>query len=274
MIEKKNLKILATKYTIKLLNENEIPSRLKKNTGTNDKIDKEKYSKFINYRKNWINVFKDLYDFYFLFTSQATRFIKITPLKENIKESITEHSEFLKFQEYFIHQRNTNNYPPEKLGLLSILHTAFNKEIEKQLLPNKLKNPLAEDLRQKGIVTINGIEIKLWQHHSKQSINDQLNWNKLKDFKLLNEKSTGENGNILLTGVFQIPRTEVAEYAVKLNFNVKSSVSKFIDYIVIGTENVSPSKIAKAIDYNKKGADIKIITEDTFLTLIAENINL
>jgi NAD-dependent DNA ligase len=138
--------------------------------------------------------------------------------------------------------------------------------------PIKLKNKNAEKLRKKGIVTINGIEIKLWQHHNKQNIDDQLSWNKLKDFTKLNENSTGENGNIILTGIFQIPRKEVAEYAVKLNFNVRSTVSKFTDYIIIGTENVSPSKIAKAIEYNKNGAHIKIITEDTFLTIIAENL--
>ena len=52
MIEKKNLKVLATKYTIKILKETEIPPRFKKDFSTKDKLDKEKYSKFITYKKN------------------------------------------------------------------------------------------------------------------------------------------------------------------------------------------------------------------------------
>lgn len=153
-----------------------------------------------------------------------------------------------------------------------IIEVSLEPEKHLKKEPIKLKNTKAESLRKKGYVIIDGIEIKLWQQNNQQTIKDQLTWNKLSNFTELNTNSTGENGNIILTGVFQIPRKEVANYATKLNFKVRSDVSKFTDYIVIGTENVSPSKIAKAIQYNKKGANIKIITEDTFLTLISKNL--
>lgn len=59
-----------------------------------------------------------------------------------------------------------------------------------------------------------------------------------------------------------------AKYSVKLGFKVLAEVSKFTDYIVISNENVSPSRIAKAIEINKIFPNgIKFIEENTFLRL-------
>lgn len=135
-----------------------------------------------------------------------------------------------------------------------------------------LKNKAAEALRQKKIINIDGIEVNLWQNHSQHSINTQQTWNKIKSYTDLNENTTGESGNLVITGTFQIPRKEAADYAIKLGFNVRSGVSKFTDYVVVGSENVSPTKVAKALKVNKKiDNKIKFIDENTFLELVIEN---
>lgn len=178
---------------------------------------------------------------------------------------------------YFILKNDSSKSTKKKSNNIVTVSTSSDNFDKKNSSKTKikLKNKEAEKLRKDGTVTIDGIQINLWQNHNQQTVKDQLTWNKLGSVSELNLKSTGENGNIILTGVFQIPRKEVAAYATQLNFKIKTEVSKFIDYIVIGTENVSPSKIAKALEYNKnKGANIKFITEDTFLTLIAENIEI
>jgi NAD-dependent DNA ligase len=69
----------------------------------------------------------------------------------------------------------------------------------------------------------------------------------------------------------QIPREEVAEYATGCGYFVRGSVSRKTDYLVVGTENVSPSKVAKVNLLNDEGCDIKIITENTFLELISDD---
>lgn len=167
-----------------------------------------------------------------------------------------------------------NFFKKKKKPLLTVQATPKKEDSTKaEKKPTlKLKNQEAEELRQKGTITIDGLKINLWKNHNKQNIEDQITWNKIESFKNLNQTTTGENGKIVITGVFQIPRKEVAEYAIKFNFEVKSTVSKFTDYIILGTENVSPSKIAKAIKHNSQGANIKFVSENTFLTMISENL--
>ena len=175
-----------------------------------------------------------------------------------------------------IEKRKKENYDDE-LGKLCMLHNAFQEELERKINYTsvdiiRLKNEEAQYLREKGKIAIDGIEINLWQGHSFASVSTQETWNKIKSYTFLNSLSDGENGHIVITGVLQIPRQEAAEYATKLGFKVHSNPSKTTNIIVIGSENVSPSKIAKAIELNKNGAEIKFMDELTFLSMMAENI--
>jgi len=115
-----------------------------------------------------------------------------------------------------------------------------------------LKNKDAQLLKEKVKIVIDGIEINLWQHHTYHSVSSYEGWNKVKSFTDLNSKTSGENGDLVFTGIFQIPRKEALEYAIKLGFKVHSNVSKNTNFVIIGSENVSPSKISKALRLNKE----------------------
>lgn len=136
----------------------------------------------------------------------------------------------------------------------------------------RLKNKLANQLMKKGQIIIDGIEINLWQGHTTYTVNNSLTWNKIISYSELNSHTEGENGDLVFTGVMQIPRQEASEYAVKIGFNVRQQPSTNTDFIIIGSENVSPSKIAKALQLNKKACDIKFIDETTFLSLVSEHL--
>ena len=137
-----------------------------------------------------------------------------------------------------------------------------------------LKNSLAQQLFEQEEVVIDGVSISLWRGHSANSINIQQTWNKIRSFAELNNNNTGVNGIIVFTGVMQIPRREAAKYAIKLGFNIRATVSHKSSFLVVGSENVSPSKVAKVIEYNSEGAEIHIIDEMSFLHLVQDNIDL
>ncbi len=145
------------------------------------------------------------------------------------------------------------------------------KVIEKEI---KLKNPLAQKLLKQRKIVIDEIEINLWTGHSVNSFDLHKSWNKIKSYTQLNLRSEGANGTVVLTGVMQIPRAEIAEYAVCLGFKVHSNISKKTNFLVIGTENVSPSKVAHVIELNKAGANIQFVDEFSFLQIISENFDI
>ena len=137
----------------------------------------------------------------------------------------------------------------------------------------ELKNKLADLLMKEGKIEIEGIEINLWHGHTFYSVENQINWNKIISYTELNSHSAGETGSIVFTGVMQISRQEAADYAIKLGFNVHSTVTSKTDFVIIGTENVSPTKIARVIEFNKRDdINIKIIDEITFLSVVSEHL--
>ena len=135
-----------------------------------------------------------------------------------------------------------------------------------------LKNRLANKLMQFGHIVIDGIEINLWQGNAQYTWTNNKSWNRIKSFSELNSYNFGENGSVVFTGVMQVPRQEAADYAVKLGFNVHQQPSVNTDFLIIGSENVSPTKIARAIQLNKKDADIRLIDELTFLSIVSEHL--
>jgi len=147
------------------------------------------------------------------------------------------------------------------------------KEVEKKTKEYcPLKSAEAENLRQQGKIVVEGIEVNLWQKHSTDTVADNA-WNDVKSYAELNAQTDGKLGKVVISGTMQIPRSEASEIASNLGFKVHSNVSKLTDFMVIGTRNVSPSKIAKALKLNENGADIKFVDVNTCLEVLAENMN-
>jgi NAD-dependent DNA ligase len=138
----------------------------------------------------------------------------------------------------------------------------------------QLKNKLAQDLLEQEVIILEGKEVKLWTGPSSSNIQLQEAWNKIKSYTELNDNTTGENGSVVFTGKMQMQRQEIAYCATKLGFNVHSSVSRNTDYLIFGTENVSPTKVAESIELNAQGANIQFVDEDAFLRLIFDNFDL
>ena len=137
-----------------------------------------------------------------------------------------------------------------------------------------LKNSLAQRLFEQHEIVIDGIRIKLWRGHTYDNVKVNQTWNRIKSFAEINESAIGDNGFVVFTGIMQIPRAEAAEYAIKLGFKIRATVSRKTDFVVIGSENVSPSKVARVIELNKDGADIHFVDEISFLQLVEDNIDL
>jgi NAD-dependent DNA ligase len=135
----------------------------------------------------------------------------------------------------------------------------------------KLKDNKAQKLMEQKTIVLNGIEINLWQGHSRDSVLVQESWNKIQSYTELNKNATGVNGQIVFTGIMQIPRDEASQYAIDLGFKVNSSVSSKTDFVIIGSSNVSPCKISKALELQKKGIQIEFVDEISFLELIIQN---
>lgn len=85
---------------------------------------------------------------------------------------------------------------------------------------------------------------------------------------------------IVFTGELHISRAEAMQLAVDVGAKVTSSVSRKTNYLVVGKQDLSlvgsdglSSKQEKAYELNKQGkADIKIISEDDFLSLVNQGV--
>lgn len=217
---------------------------------------------------------------------QAKRFLISDPQIEGWETTCVDCQDFLNFYDFFMQRRDVDNCCDDELGKLSALLNEFQKVIEKQLGSKptasiaddesevKLKNTAAQALMVQGTCVIDGIEVSFWQGHSYGSVSTQATWNKVKSYTELNSNSSGENGSVCITGVLQIPRQEACEYAASLGFKVRSNISRHTNYVVMGSENVSPSKIAQALELKRDGADIQFMDEIAFLTLLSENMEL
>ncbi|MBI9069869.1 MAG: 3'-5' exoribonuclease [Salinivirgaceae bacterium] len=164
-------------------------------------------------------------------------------------------------------------------GLLYLKLHNNNTAINEEAVDNKhnkvqLKNKLAQKLLEQKTIEINGMTISLWTGQSSSRAQMQRSWNRIKSYTKLNSNTDGENGSIVITGRMQIPRAELAEYAIKLGFKVQSRVSCNTDFLIVGYDNVSPSKVAKAIELIESGAKIEFIDENSFLEMLADNFDL
>lgn len=248
--------------------DSEIPKTKKKDTA----IEKNFAEKVKAWHLTLENIFKH-FDGY-----QTSRLLQSKPIVEDNIKGVTECADFILFYDYLEKRRDTDNCSDEELGCLSMLLMAFQSKIERKLAPKKekkpvqLKNKEAQKLMEKRKVSIDGVELNLWHGHSFDSISVQEGWNKVKSFTEMNQKTNGENGSLVFTGVMQITRQEAENYAVNLGFKVHGDVSRNTNYVVVGSENVSPTKITKVNKLKAKGVAIRIISEVEFLEMVSEYI--
>lgn len=98
--------------------------------------------------------------------------------------------------------------------------------------------------------------------------------------KIPNTPITGRN--IVFSGSFSVTRESLMQIAVDAGAVLKTSVSRKVDYLVIGQqdarfadENGMTGKLRTAISLNEsKQANIQVINEETFLELSAQTITL
>jgi hypothetical protein len=108
-----------------------------------------------------------------------------------------------------------------ELERFSMLFVAFQRVLEgKMKRAGGLKDELAQELLENGQVTIDGHVIKLWRGHTSDTVSIQQNWNKIQSLGALNLNKPKDNHRIVLTGIFQISRAEVASYASDMGFIV------------------------------------------------------
>lgn len=80
---------------------------------------------------------------------------------------------------------------------------------------------------------------------------------------------------VVFTGALQIPRNKAAKIAAEYGCNVKTSMSRKVTMLVVGRQDLNrlngyskSSKERKAEELIKKGAEIRIISEEDFYALL------
>lgn len=86
---------------------------------------------------------------------------------------------------------------------------------------------------------------------------------------------------IVFTGSLSIPRPEAMQIAVNCGAILKSAVSRKVDYLVVGSQDISlvgddglSTKEEKAYELIEKGFPIKIIREEEFLKLASSEVTI
>ncbi len=264
---------LALNLALRFTEEMEVPQRYLRVPKTKPNLNTKLEKQFQKNIGNWLKVIHNLRES--LEEDLTLRILKTEPKIIEGEISASLNSDFDEFTIYFSNRRSLD-YDPEEIGRLAFLHTAFYRKIEDTLKLNNfhIKDDLADKLMHKGSTTIQDVHINFWKGHSRQTVSDNNNWNRIKSYAELNQLTDGENGDIVISGVFQIKRTELAQYAVKLGFRVHQNVSRNTDFIVVGSENVSPTKVAQALKLLEKGIEIRFVTENEFLELITKQLDI
>lgn len=273
-------RLIPAKY--KSLNNSSVKKRLKTKPGKSsidEKLDKKKDNKLlidfeltIDY---WNLTLEGIQKR--ICAEQASRFISIQPNLDEELSKITDSTDFIDFNQYLSDRRDNQNCTPEEIGCLCMLLGVFQKNIEEHIArihpSNTLSDPDAEKLRLKGRIMLDNVEINFWNRHTRNTVNTQQTWNNVRSYTELNSNTSGINGDVVFTGTMQIPRRDAQEYASKLGFKVHSSISRNVNYVIVGTENVSPSKIADVIKIREQGYSINIVDEVQFLEMVGENMD-
>lgn len=194
-------------------------------------------------------------------------YLKLDPNDPFDYDSVTLNRDWSEFNEFFIGIRAKDN--PSVTGKLSMLIGAYQKLLENKLAKRPgLKNNKAQELLEKGVILLDGHEIRMWRGASRNTVQTQESWNKVGSLKELNHGLDPSAYRVCFTGVFQIPRQEIFEYASALGFHVQTSVNGRTNLLVFGSENAGPNKISDYIDRRSSGQDIQLMDENAFLDML------
>lgn len=122
----------AELLTIRLSNENELPNRLKSDS-TKSKVNQNSAAEILFRQKVdlWKSIINNMRD-----RIPRELIIKIVSLNPNVEENVTQVTQvkdYLDFTNYFILKRDVEKCGDEEVGLLSFLHTQFQKVIENRI---------------------------------------------------------------------------------------------------------------------------------------------
>ena len=125
---------IAHELTIKFQDEFDIPKRLKKDKSKNPSIqnlDSAVEQRFQRHIKAWTETTNSILK-YVPDTKQAWRFVKIAPeVVDHSIDSVTLCKDFRDFTDLLIQRRDIDQCGSNELGKLCMLHTAFQREIER-----------------------------------------------------------------------------------------------------------------------------------------------
>jgi NAD-dependent DNA ligase len=259
----------AEKLAIMFLDETSIPLRFKAKAKKSKryKEDSKIEIEFQETVQSWLQLIKQMMDREFPdHLIHQLIYLQIPEVGEI--QSVTEHEDWLEYHEYFTYVRDEIGDDLE-IGRLSMLTHAWQKLLERKIERSKgLKDDLAQELMEKGEIELDGHVIKLWRGHNRDTVSIQENWNKIVSIGAINLNKPKDCPRVLFTGIFQIPRSEVAEYASQMGFRVQGKVTKETTYVVIGTENVGPNKIADLIKLRLDGFEVELMEENAFLEMV------
>ena len=126
----------AIQLALKFSDETDIPARLKNKSEsqkrTISKQDSLVEKRFQDNVRAWNKVIEKILAK--VETQQAWRFINLSPSIEPEIKGVTYCKDFLDFTDYFVLRRDIEKCDHEEVGLLAMLHTAFQREIERKIL--------------------------------------------------------------------------------------------------------------------------------------------
>lgn len=128
--------ITAIQLALKFSDETAIPARLKKKSESQEERTRSKQDSLVEKRfqdnvRAWNEVIEKILAKVDI--QQAWRFINLSPNIEPEIKGVTYCKDFLDFTDYFVLRRDIEKCDQEEVGLLAILHSAFQREIEKNL---------------------------------------------------------------------------------------------------------------------------------------------
>jgi len=130
-----NILIVANQLALKFSEDSDVPARFKKNILKKDDK-KANLNSMIEHRfqqniKDWARVIETMLSK--LDSKKAWRFITLKPNVEDDIPNAVYSKDFSDFTEYFILRRDKENCDYKELGNLAMLHTEFQREIDRQI---------------------------------------------------------------------------------------------------------------------------------------------
>lgn len=142
-MNKQEMRKLATVYTIKHSNENDLPERYKKNKvhdpTSKNKVRKAKKGSMIEARfqqniAHFITTFEKIFEL-IPDKDKATRFITLAPKIEDGTTRLIDNQDYVDFLDLLIQRRDVDVCDDIELGKLAIIQSSFSKKVEEAIYP-------------------------------------------------------------------------------------------------------------------------------------------